>query len=229
MKKLIIVGISSTARHAYHFIRMYKLYEVIGFAVNQKYKKENFFYGLPVYSLEALKEECSENDFEVFIAVLWNHLNRDRKTLYDYCKSQNYKLANLISPTAIIRGKIIGDNCWIHDYVVVQNDAYIGADVVIMAFTLIGANTHISAHCFFGARSLLGGGSRIGAQSFVGLNATIFDGTQIGEKCIVGACTAIKRNMPNFSKCIVATDIIVMKQYTEDIIEDKLISSLNRR
>ena len=229
MEKLIIIGLGTNARHVYEFVRMYNLYEVIGFAVHNRYKTVNSFYGLPVYSLETLKSDIEIGDYKVFVALLWNHLNADRKSLYDYCKKEGYDLANLISPHAVVRGKIMGDNCWVHDFVVIQNDAYIESDVALMAYTLIGADTHVGSHCFFGARSLLGGGSIIGEQSFVGLNATIFDDTQIGKKCIVGACTAVKRNMPDYSKYITSSNNIVIKQYSENEIESKLVYMENKR
>ncbi|MBR0453062.1 MAG: hypothetical protein IIX29_03865 [Bacteroidales bacterium] len=228
MEKLIIVGLSSTARHAFEFIKMYGLYDVIGFAVNEKYKSANVFCDLPVYTLEHLKEDI-DGEFSVFIALLWNHLNKDRRNVYEYCKSEGYKMANLISPHAVIRGELEGDNCWIHDFVVIQNNARIQSNVAMMAYTLIGDSSLVESHCFFGARSLLGGGSRIGEQSFVGLNATIFDDTVIGKKCIIGACTAVKRNMPDFSKYATPSDNIVIKQYSEDEVENKLVFSANKR
>lgn len=228
MENLIIVGLSSTAKHVLSFVRSYNLYNVIGFAVNEKYKNCDIYEGLPVYTLEKLREECT-CEFKVFVALLWNHLNRDRKELYNSCKSMGYKCANLISPHANVRGVIEGDNCWVHDFVVIQNSARIQSDVAIMAFTLIGANTVVEPHCFFGARSLLGGGSSIGEQSFVGINATIFDDTKVGKKCIVGACTAVKRNMPDFSKYVTPSDTIIIKQYTEEEIENKLVFSENKR
>ncbi len=229
MEKLIIVGLGTNARHAYEFVKMYNLYEIIGFAVNESYRTVDSFFDLPVYSLETLKQDCAVCEYKIFIALLWNHLNADRKSLYEYCKKEGYKLANLISPHAIIRGNIVGDNCWIHDFTVIQNNACIESDVMIMAYALIGADTHVNSHCFFGARSLLGGGSTIGEQSFVGLNATVFDDTQIGKKCIIGACTAVKRNMPDCSRYVTSSDNIVIKQYSENEIESKLIFSKNQR
>ena len=229
MDKLIIIGLSKTANHVLSFIQMHKLFDVIGFAVNEKYKKEDSYNNLPVYTLENLEKEVGCSNFYVFIAVLWNHLNKDRRNIYEFCKSKGYKMANLISPLSVIRGYIKGDNCWIHDYVVIQNDAYIESNILIMAYTLIGANTHVNSHCFFGARSLLGGGSTIGEQSFVGLNATVFDDTQIGKKCIIGACTAVKRNMPDCSRYVTSSDNILIKQYSENEIESKLIFSKNQR
>ena len=94
-----------------------------------------------------------------------------------------------------------------------------------MAFTLIGAHTEIESHCFFGAKSTIGGGCKIGKQSFIGINSTVFDDTIIGEKCIVGACTAVKRNMPDYSLCKTSSTNTEIKQYSEDIIESKLLFS----
>lgn len=228
-EKLIIVGLGTNARHVFEFVNDYNLFDVVGFAVNRTYKTTDSFYNLPVYTLENLIEEYGSNDFVVFVALLWNHLNRDRKQLYDYCKSQGYKMTNLVSPKSVIRGRVLGDNCWIHDFVIIQNDARLESDIAIMAYSLIGADTKVSSHCFFGARSVLGGGSSIGEQSFVGINATIFDDTTIGEKCIIGACTAVKRNVPDFSRYVTKSDDIVIKQYSEDEIEDKLVFSKNVR
>ena len=228
-KKLIIVGLSKTASHVLEFVQMYNLFEVVGFAVNEKYRTDSTFCNLPVYSLENLEEEYGSKNFYLFVALLWNHLNRDRKDLYNYCKGRGYKMANLISPHASIRGEIEGDNCWVHDFVVIQNNAHIKSNVAIMAFTLIGANTIVESHCFFGARSLLAGGCTVGEQSFIGLNATVFDDTNIGKKCIIGACTAVKRNMPDFSRYVTPSDNIIIKQYSEEEIESKLVFSGNKR
>lgn len=229
MRKLVIVGVSKTAAHVYSFIKYHNLYDVIGFAVNESYKKESTFEGLNVYSLERLNEEVGNEDFSVFVAMLWNHLNRDRKLVYEYCKEHGYKMANVISPLSSIRSELTGDNCWVHDYVVIQQDALLGSDIAIMSGTLIGANTHIGSHCFFGARSVFGGGSSIGEQGFVGINSVVFDDTMIGRKCIIGACTAVKRNMPDFSKYVTPSDSIIIKQYTEDEVESKLVFSKNIR
>lgn len=228
MENLIIIGLSKTARHVFSFVTYHKLFNVIGFAVNEKYRDSDTFNDLPVYSLESLKKE-ELGDYYVFIAMLWNRLNGDRQRLYDYCKAQGFRMANLISPLAVLRSPLKGDNCWIHDFVVIQNNSEIQADVAIMSGSLIGADTRVETHCFFGAQSVLGGGSTVGERSFIGIKATVFDDTIIGKKCIIGACAAVKRNMPDFSKWATSSDNIVIKQYTESEIEEKLMFSKNKR
>ena len=229
MKDLIIIGLSKTADHVYEFVKSYDLFNIVGFAVNEKYKTISKYKGLPVFSIEKLEEEYGSNDFCVFVAMLWNHLNKDRRNVYESCKDKGWIMANIVSPTAIVRGNIKGDNNWIHDYVIIQNNAELESNIAIMAQSLIGANTHVASHCFFGAKSLLGGGSIVGEQTFIGINSIVFDDTVIGRKCIVGACTAVKRNMPDFSKYITSSDNFVIKQYNEEEIEDKLVFSKNKR
>lgn len=228
MEKLIIVGTGTNGRHVYEFVKMYKLFDIIGFAVDEKYITEKSFKGLPVYPLEKLNDYVNKNEVKLFVALLWNHLNGDRKYLFERLRSEGYSFANIISPTAIIRGEIKGSNVWVHDNVIIQNDTVIEDNVAIMAMTLIGADSHVYSHCFFGAKSLLGGGSIVGEQTFVGINCIIFDGTIVGKKCILGACTAVKRNVPDFSLYKTSSDMVI-KQYGEEEIENKLIYSLNKR
>lgn len=229
MEKLIIIGLGINAKNAYEFIKRYNLYEVIGFAVNKIYKTSDSFYDLPVYSLETIKQDIGSIKFKIFIAVFWNHLNADRKKIYDYCKHEEFEFANLISPNAILSGEVKGNNCWINDFAIIKNGALIDSNVFIMEYALVGTNTHIASHCFLAARSTVAGECKVDEQSFIGLSATVFDGTHIGKKCIIGACSAVKRNIPDYSRCCISSENVMIKQYDESIIEDKLISSKNVR
>lgn len=229
MENLIIVGTNTTADLATEFIKSHNLFNIIGFSVNSEYFKKDTYNGLPVYKLESLSEELKHTPFKIFVAMLWNHLNRERRNVYEYCKTQGYSFANLISPTSIIRGTIEGDNCWINDYVIIQDSAIVKSNVMIMAYSLVGSRVIINEHCFLGARSLIAGNSIVGEQSFIGLSSTVFDDTHIGKKCIVGACTSVKRNLPDYSRVITSADNVVIKQYSENDIENKLVFSKNVR
>ena len=222
MENLIIVGTGTNAVHAFEFIKMYDLYNVIGFAVNKEYITEPTFRGLPVYDLEKIQETVKE-PFKIFISLLWNRLNKERRNLFEWCDSRGFDFANIISPHAVMRpSSRIGRNCWIHDFVVLQHNTVIGDDVAIMGFALIGGNSKVGSHSFLGAKSIIGGGSKVGEQCFIGINATIFDCTSIGEKCIVGACTHVKRNLPSYSVVKTAMDSVSITQYREEEIENKL-------
>lgn len=228
-EKLVIVGVSTTSVQVFDFIKYYNLYDVIGFAINSAYKNISEFQGLPVYSLETLREGCPYRDYKLFVAVQWNHLNRDRRNLYEYCKTNGFKLANIISPRAIVRCPIDKDNLYIDDNVIIMNGVELGNNCYLKASSICGPNVKLGDHCFLGVKSMIGGGCIIGEQSFVGLNATVFDGTTIGRKCLIGACAVVKRNMPDFSKCATSSTEMAIKQYGEDVIEEKLVASKNVR
>lgn len=229
MKNLIIIGTGPNARQACEFVQQYNLYNVIGFAVNASYLHEESFCGLPVFCLENLKNKA-DVEFEVFVGLIWNRLNRDRRNLFEFCDNQGLKFASLISPHAIIsKSASLGRNCWVHDFAIVQNRSQIGDDVVIRQYSMVAANCTIGSHCFFGVRSVVAGGCTVGEQSFVGIGATVFDATIVGRKCIVGACSVVKRNLPDFSKISVPTGDMVFKQYSEDEVESKLIHTKNVR
>ncbi len=222
---LVIVGTGVSAKQVYDFVILHNLFNIIGFAVDSKYKISDTFLDKPILSLENLKSQINVNETYLFVALSWDKLNSDRKYLYERLKKEGYKLANLISPLAVLKGKVVGDNCWINDYVVVQSDAVIENDVIIRELALIGNETQIKPHCFIGVNGIIGGGSIIGEQSFVGMRGTVFDKTIVGKKCIVGACAVVKRNMIDCSVCKTKLDSYIIKQYSEEEIEQKLVAS----
>lgn len=228
-KNLIIIGTGATGRRVYRFVKMYNLYNVIGFAVDKEYIKENTFMELPIFPLEDIKQVAEKENAEIFVAILWNNLNSDRKKLYLRLKKNGLSFANIISPTAVIRGEIRGDNCWINDYVIVQSDAVIESNVYVMDAVVIGNESLVKSHVFIAPSSCVGGGAVIGEQCFVGIKAVVFDDTVIGEKCIIGATTSIKRNVNNNTVCKVSSDNIIQKEYNASEVETKLKTNHNVR
>lgn len=222
-EKLIIIGTSTTACQAYDFVKYHDLYDITGFAVDKLYYEIPEFLGLPVYELDKLEEIPDIKNTFLFVAMLWNRLNADRRDVYNRLKMGGGRFANLISPTAVNRGRLKGDNCWIHDYVVIKSDAEIGANCMIMAHTLLGAYASLGDHCFCGARSVIGGGASVGNQTFIGINCVVYDETKVGSQCILGACGAIKRNVPNRTIVKPKTSCMETKSYPEDVIESKLM------
>lgn len=228
-KKLMIVGMSTTARRVLKFVQGYNLYEVAGFAVNAAYKNCDEFLGFPVYALEDLTEE-QRRGYCYFVAVQWNRLNSQRRHMFEECMTMGVELVNLISPLAsIYAGEIRGVNCWIQDFVVMQTGAVVGADCIVAAGALLGNESLVESHCFIGVHAAVGGNAHIGEQCFVGINATVFPRVEVGKKCILGAATAVKRNVPDFSRYSTSSDNIVIKTYSESEIESKLIAGMSRR
>lgn len=165
----------------------------------------------------------------VFVAMLWNALNSERRKVYEQVKALGLPCVNVISPKASVYGEIIGDNVWIHDFCVIQNGARISSDVMIMAHSMVGSNAKIGAHVFMGTKSTVAGGCTVGEQSFIGINSTVFDDTHVGRKCIVGACSFVKRNLPDYHACRTRAEVMNVKEYSPEEIESKLLFRENVR
>lgn len=158
MDKLVIIGISETAERILFFCEHYHLYDVIAFSIDSKYRTTDTFHGRPIWDLEALNERIDKNETKLFVALFWNHLNGDRRRLYERLKQQGYQFANIISPKASVRGNI-GDNCWVMDFAVIQEGAQVGNNVIIADFAHVGNFASVSDHVFVGVRSsIMGGG-----------------------------------------------------------------------
>lgn len=229
MENLIIVGIGTTARSIYKFVTDYSLYTVLGFVVDKQYKTMDLYCGLPVYDFDTLPDNFDKKRDSLFIAMEWNRLNADRRDLYNRLKRESFNLANIISPNAIIHGDIIGDNCWICDYVVIENDVVLKNDVFVKTRATIAHLSVIEPHCFVGANSFLAGNVKVGEQSYIGVSSTIFNSVNIGRKCLIGGGVVVKRHVPNFTVVKTRNDDNVVKEYTEDIIEQKLLASIKIR
>lgn len=229
-KNLMIIGAGTTAELVYEFVKDYDLFHVLGFAVDADRKEGDTYCGLPVYTLDEMDAHMDvKNDF-IFVALFWNKLNANRKNLYERLKAMNkYQFANIISPHAHIKGTLTGDNCWFHDFVIVQYSAVIGNNVIAMPNALIAHHTTIHDHCFCNTQSIVASRCDIGEQTFIGIHASIFEGTTIGEKCLVGACAIVKRNLPAYSACKTPSNDMVIKHYDADIVESKLDADRNVR
>ncbi len=229
MEKIVIIGTSVAASNVCKFIEKYHIYEVAGFAVNQEFMSAGTYLDKPVFAIENLDKLFDKAETPLFVAIQWNRLNADRRKVYEQLKGQGWRFANLVSPLASINGQLMGDNCWITDFVCIDTDAVIGNNVFVKVGAWVGDHAQVGDHCFIGAKSTVGGGVKVGEQSFIGLGAVVFEDTTIGRKCIVGAATALKRNLPDFCVYKTVSDSGLVKEYSEDIIESKLLFRKNVR
>ena len=80
MKDIIIVGISDLAELAYYYFKNDTTdINVVGFAVDKKFKIEDTFQGLKVYNLEDIENNFNQDSIFLFIAIGYSSLNHLRK------------------------------------------------------------------------------------------------------------------------------------------------------
>lgn len=227
--KLFIIGLGATAEEIRLFVEKYNLYKIAGFAVNQQYMSDRLFHGYPVFAIEDLDEVVDKKKDLLFVALFWNHLNNDRRRIYEALKKKGYRFATIISPKSDINNSLIGENCWISDYVYIKPNVIIKDNTFINARAIVEINTVVGKHCFIATGSVVGGSCNIEDQCFVGLNATIFDHVVVGHHSIIGAATTVKRNVAPCTVVKASSDTICISEYQINEMYEKLVVQKNIR
>lgn len=230
MNNIVIIGISDVADRFIKIIEKYNLYNVVGCAVDKQYLPDTDEILLggakrKVWNIEELKYHINSKVDLVFVALLFNHLNADRKNLYVKLKAQGFRFGNIISPLASVRTSDVGENCFIGDFVVIHEGAIIGNNVIIKDLTVVGAYSNIADHVFLSGCTAIGGGCCIGEESFIGMNATIYTGNNIGEKCLVNAGISVNKDIPSCAMVTCKRNNYDIKVFDREIMNESIIAN----
>jgi len=195
MKKTILFGASESARQCHFDFTHDSPHEIVAFTVDGKYIQSPELCGLPVVPFEDIEKHYPPSEFNMFIAMYSNNVNKTRAEKYEQAKAKGYELINFISPKSITwEGMILGDNCYISEGVILKPFAKIGNNVMIMPGALIGHFSVIKEHCFIGSRAVVLGAVTVEPYCVIGPNSTILDKTTIETECIIGAGCVIHEN-----------------------------------
>ncbi len=195
MRKLVIFGAGETADLAYEYFTHDSDYEVVAFAVEATYRKEQEHNGLPVLTFEEMQVEFPPATVEVFVAISYTHLNRVRAKCFKMVKTVGYTCATYISSKAFVWHNVkIGENCMVFENNVLQHGVEVGNGVILWSGNHIGHQTRIEDFVYISSHVVISGFCTIGAYSFLGVNATFNDGIALGKDNIVGSGALIVKN-----------------------------------
>ena len=194
-RKLVIVGDSAFAEIAYEYFSVDTDYEVVAFAVERDYLKQDFFHDLPVVPFELVQDNYPPQTHDIFVAIVYSQLNRLRARLVSQAKEKGYGLASYISPRAFVwRNVELGEHCFIFEDNTVQPFVRIGNDVILWSGNHVGHHSTIGDHCFISSHVVISGFCEIGENTFLGVNSTIANNVVIGSDNWLGPSTLITRN-----------------------------------
>lgn len=196
MKKLVLFGTGDLAEIARFYFEKDAGYEVAAFTVDRKYKKADSFLELPVYDFAHIEEKFPPDEYEMFIAMAYTHLNKTREDKFNEAKKKGYTLASYISSriTCWIEKEDIGENCFILEDNTIQPFVKIGNNTMLWSGNHIGHHAEIGNHVFITSHVVLSGRTKVGDNSFIGVNATINDHVEIAPKCVIGSGALITKN-----------------------------------
>ena len=197
MSKVVIFGASQIADQAYFYLTNDSPHEIVAFAVDGAYMKEETKFGLPIVPFEEVQDRYPPEDFKMFVAVGWfQELNKLRARKYEECKAKGYELVSYVSPLASnVGGVAVGDNCFILEFAIIQPCSKIGNDVFIWSGNHIGHHASVGDHCYIAGNAMISGNTTIEPYCFVGVSATIGHELTVGAESFIGAGSLITKNV----------------------------------
>jgi len=196
MSKVVIFGIGKIADEAYFYLTNDSPHEVIAFTVDNAYLTKKEMFGRPVVPFEDVQSKYPPDDFKMFIAVGYQHLNKFRAQKYEESKSKGYDLISYISSRASNFGSVeVGDNCFILENAVIQPCSKVGSNVFIWSGNHIGHHARVGDHCYIAGHVIISGSTMIEPYCFIGVNATIGHEITIGRESFIGAGSLITKNV----------------------------------
>jgi sugar O-acyltransferase (sialic acid O-acetyltransferase NeuD family) len=194
-QELIIIGDGETAQLACEYFTHDSDMRVAGFAVEEKYRKTERLYDLPVVPLETVEQRFPPQDYLAFVAISYTQLNRVRARIYRLVKDRGYALASYVSSRAFVwRTARIGENCFILENNVIQHGVVIEDDVFLWSGNHVGHQTRIRHDTYIASHAVISGFCDIGESCFVGVNATFNDKIRVARDCIIGSGAVVVRD-----------------------------------
>lgn len=212
-RKLVIVGAGEFGEIAYEYFSYDSEYEVVAFAVEEKYRNQEELLGLPVIDFEKVVDIYPPLEYEIFVAVTYVHLNRDRKRLFQKCKELGYHCASYVSTHSFVWHNVeIGENVFIFEDNTIQYHVKIGNNVILWSGNHIGHRTVIEDDCWLTSHCVVSGFCRIGKGSFLGVNATLGDNVELGEDTVFGAGALTVKNLLEKGKVYVGSPVKTLER-----------------
>jgi sugar O-acyltransferase (sialic acid O-acetyltransferase NeuD family) len=194
---LVIFGAGDIARLAHFYFSKDSEHHVAAFTVDAAYRTSDEFDGLPLVSVDEVRDRFPPSTVKMFVALSYAKMNRVRAEKYAAMKALGYELVSYVSSRcSYLSQSLPGDNCFILEDNTVQPFVTIGNNVTLWSGNHIGHDSSVGDHCFISSHVVVSGHVTIGASCFIGVNATLRNSISIGERTLIGAGAAIMKSTP---------------------------------
>jgi sugar O-acyltransferase (sialic acid O-acetyltransferase NeuD family) len=194
-KKALVFGVGDFARVAGFYLRHDSAHQVAAFTVHEERLKSSTLMDLPVVPWEQAKETHPPSDYELFVAIGYSKVNRNRAAVFEEAVAAGYDMITYVSSKATTwPGLDVGKGSFIFENNVIQPFVRIGSNTVLWSGNHIGHDSTIGDNVFITSHVVISGNCKVGDNTFIGANATIRDGIAIGRDCVIGAGTVMLRD-----------------------------------
>ena len=197
MRKLVVFGNSDFAELISYYLESH--YEISAYTVDKDYIIAETFLGKPLVSFDEIEKLYSPDEYDMFIAVGYNHRNKVREAKIKEAMQKSYNLISYIHPSSYIDKNVkIGINCFVFENSVLQPYVEIGSGCIIWANSTICHNSRLGNNVFVASNACVNGFVNIQNNTFIGAGAVIRDGLEIAHNNLIGAgCTIQESTVEN--------------------------------
>jgi len=195
MARVVIFGTGRGATVAYKYLTKDSQHEVCAFTVESEFLEKSEFNNLPVTDFHSIQSTYPPDQFQLFVPLGSQELNKLRYRKFRACKDKGYKLASYVSSTIPFANDLeIGENCFILENNTINFDVKIGDNVTIWSGNQIGDCSIVSDHCWITSHVCMAGQVTIMPFCFIGINASISNGVTVAESNFIGANALITKS-----------------------------------
>lgn len=219
IKKLIIFGNGEFASMARYYFNERKTSFI---CIDDQFIKESKFEGIPIIPYSDLGKAIKKNEYELFVALSYKHMNRVREEKYNQVKNLGFTCASFVHQKSYISDKsVIGENCLILENQTIQRNVVIKNNVFLWSGNHIGHNSIIDDNSYLSSHVVISGNCKIGKNCFFGVNSAVKDSVSIGNEVLIGMGASITKDINDGSVVVNNNSII----YDKDSKISKLLKN----
>lgn len=193
-KQIIIFGAGRHAAETYEYYHANEeLKSVIGFMVEENFKTNSEFYGLPIYDTSEMEKLLLIPELYFIIAIG----SPVRRRLVSFLSDYSVQFDNLIAKQNYIGEKVfVGEGSTLGAGGIYTTNIHIGKHNIINVGCSFSHDCTIGDYVTIAPRVTLAGKVKIEDDVFIGAGATIIDGITIGKSSVVAAGAVVIENVP---------------------------------
>lgn len=225
-KDLIIFGVGKMAEVISYYAKEECGYNVVAFTVDAQYKTAETFSNLPVTAFDNIELQYPPAQYDMFVAVGYQDLNKFRATKCNEALAKGYLLVSIISPRANVPLNVTyGWNCFIMPPAIVHPCVQLKNNVFVWSGAMVAHHSVIDDNCWLTSCCNISGNVHIGANTFLAVNATIGHSVSIGKNCFLGANTLVTKNLED-DKVVIAESQKPLRLTSTQFLKMSAFSSL---
>lgn len=202
-KRVVIFGVGQLAELAHFYFTHDSNFEVCGFTLDKDLINTDDFIGLPIVDYENVCNIFPPTEYQMFIAIGYSNLNKNRREKYEDAKQKGYTLASYVSSKSTSwPGLQVGENTFIMEDNTIMPFCKIGNNVLVWVNSILAHHMIIKDHVTITSHCAIGGNVVIDEMAFIGLNSSIKDNVKIGKGAVIGTAANVVKDVENYTLMI---------------------------